>query len=625
MEVPLPQWCVSNFKSIEDASIAFAPLNVVVGANSSGKSSLLQSILLAVQTAQSNSTGDRLDLNGPLVSLGSYSDVLRAGGRGPISIGGTHVPRERDDMRYSRPRGPRPIPVGVLRTSAINWRLGFRGGPPNELGASLISSVAISMMVAEEDAEGGTLAQLSVRRTAARKGIPPRAVYVFSRGFRGGIEPYDPFVGSVRLGTHKPVRTYNLRLASGLPVGFMVARDANAVNVGEWLDWLASGADAVRQRRLFNQTRGGVDRPVGHFQSVTDEDLFTGLINGALALVRRLADIPESRAELEADPDLRRRLFQIYRECWEETLLPYPRQRRRVQEMVPAVLRAVKREVGAGEKVLVEAEEHAPLIEHASTRLRQFLARDVHYLGPLRQDPQAVYLPGQSTSAGFLGTKGEYTASVLHTLGSTVVGCPRQDGRLVPMSLSEAVSFWLRKLEVGEGLDTRSLGRPGIELSLRETRAAKAQNLANVGVGISQLVPVVVRCLLAPPGSLVLLEQPELHLHPGLQQRLGDFLLAMARGGRQLIVETHSDHIVARLRLHIAKDASDETMNAVAIIHAWRDRDGTTRYENVRHNRYGGIDDWPPGFFDQTATEAQEILRAAIAKRSRDHVGEESG
>ena len=57
-------------------------------------------------------------------------------------------------------------------------------------------------------------------------------------------------------------------------------------------------------------------------------------------------------------------------------------------------------------------------------------------------------------------------------------------------------------------------------------------DLTSVGVGISQVVPVIVMCLLAPPGSLVLLEQPELHLHPALQQRLGDFLLACARAGR---------------------------------------------------------------------------------------------
>jgi predicted ATPase len=112
-----------------------------------------------------------------------------------------------------------------------------------------------------------------------------------------------------------------------------------------------------------------------------------------------------------------------------------------------------------------------------------------------------------------------------------------------------------------------------------------------------------------------MLEQPELHLHPALQQRLGDFLLACANSGRQLIVETHSEYIVSRLRRRIAAAPEDSLVSTVEILFAEKDEQGDTHFRPVRANEYGGIEEWPKGFFDQTASEAQEILRAAVKKR----------
>jgi predicted ATPase len=118
----------------------------------------------------------------------------------------------------------------------------------------------------------------------------------------------------------------------------------------------------------------------------------------------------------------------------------------------------------------------------------------------------------------------------------------------------------------------------------------------------------------SPPGSLILLEQPELHLHPALQQGLADFLLACAKSGRQLIVETHSDHIIARLRRRIAEDLEDSILNYVRLILAER-KDGITSFRALPTDVYGALGDWPEGFFDQTARESQDILRASIKKR----------
>jgi predicted ATPase len=80
-------------------------------------------------------------------------------------------------------------------------------------------------------------------------------------------------------------------------------------------------------------------------------------------------------------------------------------------------------------------------------------------------------------------------------------------------------------------------------------------------------------------------------------------------------VETHSEHIVSRLRRRIAAAPDDSLVSTVEILFAEKDERGDTHFRPVRTNEYGGIEEWPKGFFDQTASEAQEILRAAVKKR----------
>ena len=173
---------------------------------------------------------------------------------------------------------------------------------------------------------------------------------------------------------------------------------------------------------------------------------------------------------------------------------------------------------------------------------------------------------------------------------------------------------WAAYLGIADEVNPVDLGRPGIELRVRPHDLDREVDLTAVGVGVSQLLPVLVLCLLSEPGGIVLLEQPELHLHPAIQQRLGDFLLACARTGRQLIVETHSEHLISRLRKRAAEDETDETVNLFTIVFAELE-DGMTQLRPVRTNRFGGLEDWPHGFFDQGISEAREILELGLRKK----------
>jgi predicted ATPase len=248
---------------------------------------------------------------------------------------------------------------------------------------------------------------------------------------------------------------------------------------------------------------------------------------------------------------------------------------------------------------------------------RNLLYNSIHYLGPLREDPSPSYRPGQSGGVATLGIKGEYTVAALDMYRNQKTLCPLPGGDSKVLPIGDALDTWARRFDFAREVLTHDKGRSGIELELIDPQTGDSRDLTNVGVGVSQLLPVILVCLLAQPGDLVLLEQPELHLHPAPQQVLGDFLLGVVGTGRQLIVETHSEYLVNRLRLRIAEDEFGSVGESVRIWYAQR-VDGKTSFDSLEPNRYGLFDKWPEGFFDQAPLEAERILRA-VARKRRTH------
>lgn len=116
---------------------------------------------------------------------------------------------------------------------------------------------------------------------------------------------------------------------------------------------------------------------------------------------------------------------------------------------------------------------------------------------------------------------------------------------------------------------------------------------------------------------MLLLEQPELHLHPKLQMDLADFLIACCKSGRQIIIETHSEHIVNRVRRRIAEGDESELENLIGILFA-EQKNGVTQYRSPSINKFGGLgSDWPDGFLDVGAGKWKTFLEAGLAKRKK--------
>lgn len=178
-------------------------------------------------------------------------------------------------------------------------------------------------------------------------------------------------------------------------------------------------------------------------------------------------------------------------------------------------------------------------------------------------------------------------------------------------------------LGVAEAFETIEKGKLGHELRVRTSGASEFQDLTNVGVGVSQVLPIVVTCLLAAPGSTVILEQPELHLHPAVQARLADFFIAMILLKKQCIIETHSEHLIERIRYRVVQDRKN-TIHGGTKIYFFCKENGSTSIKDIAVTKFGSIEDWPEDFFDQSQIANEEIVLMALQRHKEETDRKES-
>ena len=200
------------------------------------------------------------------------------------------------------------------------------------------------------------------------------------------------------------------------------------------------------------------------------------------------------------------------------------------------------------------------------------LAGSVDYLGPLREEPRVVYTLGSGTRHLSVGARGEYTAYLLDRDQRQKCEYRSPDGAERSADLVTAVSEWVAYLGVGDRVSVIPRGKLGHSLSLDVNGTAR--DLTTIGVGASQILPVIVMVLAAAPNRILAFEQPELHLHPAVQARLADFFL-MARRDLRFLIETHSEYLVSRIRRRIAEGMVYPT--DVSVIFA-EQRDGVWRF-----------------------------------------------
>ena len=146
-------------------------------------------------------------------------------------------------------------------------------------------------------------------------------------------------------------------------------------------------------------------------------------------------------------------------------------------------------------------------------------------------------------------------------------------------------------------------------------------DISQVGFGVSQMFPIVLEGLRMEKGNTLLLEQPEIHLHPNLQMQMADYFISLALSGKRVMAETHSDHIINRLVRRIVEDETLNLKDLIAIYFIKPSEHGSV-YEEINIDDTKGITNWPIDFFDQAANEQLRIMQAGLKKRKnlRNHI-----
>ncbi|MBA7503708.1 hypothetical protein ES706_02328 [subsurface metagenome] len=174
----------------------------------------------------------------------------------------------------------------------------------------------------------------------------------------------------------------------------------------------------------------------------------------------------------------------------------------------------------------------------------------------------------------------------------------------------DELNYWLgSKFKLLKNIELIDIDKAGTVkiLIADDPRGSKKINLASMGCGISQLVPVVVQTVLLPKSGCLLVEQPEIHLHPSAQADLADLFIGNIRGRRQFIIETHSEHFVLRLRRRIAEGKIKPEKIGVFFVEK---KKGLTRIRKLNLKPNGHFEEWPTGFFEEGFKEALAIAEA---------------
>jgi predicted ATPase len=237
----------------------------------------------------------------------------------------------------------------------------------------------------------------------------------------------------------------------------------------------------------------------------------------------------------------------------------------------------------------------------------------IHYLGPLRESPKREYPWGRARPSD-VGPRGGQAIEAI--LAATI---DNEKRNLRPkthrLPFQEMIAHWLRELGLIHKFRVEEIGDGSNLWQAKLQVAPKGPEvlLTDVGFGVSQILPVVTLLYYVPEGSTVILEQPEIHLHPLAQAALADLVIAVAMHRRvQVIVESHSEHFLLRLQTRIAEQVLRP--EDAALYFCYGDQ-GESKLERLKVDLFGNIQNWPENFFGNALGEATAAELARLKRQ----------
>jgi predicted ATPase len=577
---------LENFKSYANKQyIQFSDLSVLLGANSSGKSTALQALLMLKQTMECNSPDEELLLSGKYVALGDYDDVISDSVTGSFSLAVTLKQTEKSENMLDED----------------NFKICWNFKRDVDSASAILNYIDVYF----------ENMHLSLKRVS--KGL------------------FDLYINDERIVFS--VNIHNLLLSN-----YVVHYDTK-------LNSKASELINVLSQTLISQktTTVAMDEPVG----------INAIREFYIRLLDRLQAKEIDKISLTEDTyNLALRVEKLIDEFVNLELPMYgsanriiPKDLRiRILELSFANLNSLEQLVNiltvyesyiSNYKCSIPATSQLQGSYHLKGNPFWLLDRDdekrnnltqlkyaldfynifykdiiskIFFVGPIRETPKGLYNIGFETVPKYVGPTGSYFASVLlhENKKEKIYILPSGKEKC---TLSDALAEWMIHLNVASAVDVDRKNSFGFSVSIENMDHIKS-DIMNVGIGTSQVLPVLISVLLSEPHEILIFEQPELHLHPYSQSRLADMFVEFCKQGRKIILETHSEYFLLRLRYHIVKNNYSKESAAINFFH----NTGRTKVWTTNISGLGNIE-YPEDFRDETQELLDSILEAALERK----------
>ncbi|MHA2246612.1 MAG: DUF3696 domain-containing protein [Candidatus Hodarchaeales archaeon] len=571
---------IKNFKSFyELEGLEIKPLTILCGPNSSGKSTILQSILLQKQSivprrSESLPLGSIYPLifNGPFIHLGRWPDVIHES-----------VLDRRLSFSWKFDKSYLDSELSTISTVITSW---------GEIGRRIIYHYGIDPPIELQNITfdiGFSLNEASSPTRNVNVSYSKLSLHPFESGF--SLEKTDEAQWSFDINSNlvvfNNIKQFEERLDRLLKR--RVKKKSNIKRIEEYLT--EKGEELLKSPEIENFSAHEIST-TGFFP----ERIFFSkneIKKLNKSILNPLKDIFEEISEISVGIDDR--------------------------FLKPPVLSMLSEESHPKLRHSFPLSQ-IPFYEGVQRFLLNFLEK-IRYLGPLRDEPKRFY---QFDDIGGvdIGVKGEFSAQVLSILGKIVIdpyytiqkkGTSFSLRKKSKDTLRNALNYWFVYMELGS-VDPGIFTEPYRLYRVDVDQEGLKLPISDVGFGISQFLPVAIESLRMSKGETLILEQPEVHLHPRLQSRLADFLICLAKSNRQFIIETHSEYLIRRVALRIAQDTKYEIKDLVNI--QFIEKEGScSKTTPIEINEYGEIETWPSGFLDDL--DSISLMEANLRKRKK--------
>ncbi len=617
----LKSWSIKNFKPIVDSGeLQLAPVTVLAGRNSSGKSSLLQSILMIAQTLGSRLLDRPLLPNERLVQLGTYEDILSEIAHHRIlELEFSLVIEDKKIQGPSQLRGSSRWDI-----KSAHFFVKFNSAITNGIIASAIeaSKVVVEHVHLEANAE---LADWIPSESKERHKIP----ISFSLQ-KTGDDDIQRFLENVSLEQRRLVSPTSEN-SNYLGHFELINENTLQENVADQYLVTLSHFLPTKFTAKYNIGKRRKQIITTYVQRVFDINTHSSMFSERL--IRLINPDNLISQDLKDSLDVLCKKYNIIEEFSGQNLrdliywiIGTKRYKSRNKELREEIQISVTQELlnnEDDEQTKLEGLEstsnnlYLENLEQIVEQITSFFTSKIRYLGPLRADPQASQKFGPSSELDDVGSKGEFAAVVYDANQVARIEWYNPQSKCVEKGqLKEALDCWAQYLGVAQQIKAEMAGLSGVAWKVIPKEGRKARSLPEVGVGISQILPILVMGLLSPANCLLIIEQPELHLHPYVQARLGDFFMGLAKCKKQCLIETHSENLVSQLRLHIVEAGGLEQSDCV-VYFVEQDERGAAKFEKIEISPNGNILNWPDGFFDETMLQEDRITAASLRKRAQ--------